>query len=215
MHKIDRTLAVEPACLGRYNYPTHTWEDISSEDKHQIQESLKEMQDVRCAYCEGTIHADGHIEHFRRKNQNHFPHLTFVWSNLFRSCGSKEHCGHFKDRRDAPPYNPIQIIKPDEHEPDEYFYFHSNGEIRHRSGISVEYQKRACETIRVFNLNCGALQAERRRALRSYQQKQRGILDAIMDFDEQGRQEFIAEEIQATKHDPHWTVIRHYFEKVH
>ena len=215
MHKLDRELVAVPQCLDQYNYQTHTWEDMNHDDKMQIREQLNELQVFRCAYCESAIYDNGHIEHFRRKNQNHFPSLTFVWSNLFYSCGSKEHCGHFKDRNGALPYNPIVLIKPDDDDPDDYFYLHSSGEIRHRSGISVYDQNRVYETIRVFNLNCGVLKAERRRTLRSYEQKQLGILDELMNFDEQTRQEFIAEEIQATHRDPHCTVIRHYFEKAH
>jgi hypothetical protein len=35
-----------------------------------------------------------------------------------------------------------------------------------------------------------------------------------MEFDECERQEFINQEIEATKNDSHCTVIRHYFEKI-
>jgi len=215
MHKLDRTLAAEPSCLAGYDHKKHTWNDIRSDDKQQIRECLDQLQDVRCAYFEGTIYADGHIEHFRRKNPNYFPHLTFVWSNLFRSCGSSDHCGHYKDRPGAAPYDPSVLVKPDEHEPDNYFYFHSTGEIRHRSGISADDQSRATETIRVFNLDCGSLRAARRRALRIYEQREMGVLEGLMEFDELTRRDFIAEEIYATRLEPHWSVIRHYFEKAH
>ena len=215
MHKLDRTLTAAPACLAGYDHHTHSWDDVRPGDKQQIRASLEQMQDVRCAYCEGPVYGDGHIEHFRRKNPHHFPNLTFVWSNLFLSCGSQDHCGHYKDRPSANPYDPNDLVKPDEHDPDHYYYYHSYGEIRPRSGISQDDLTRALETIRVFNLNCGALAADRRRALRMYEQHNPGILDDLMAFDEQDRQQFIADEIQATQRDPHWTVIRHYFEKVH
>jgi len=215
MHKLDRARVPDPPCLSKYDYHTQTWEDVSSDDKKQIRLELEQLQDVRCAYCEGEIFSGGHVEHFRRKNPNHFPHLTFTWSNLFLSCGSNIHCGHYKDRPSTAAYNPDDLVKPDEHEPDDYFYFHSSGEIRHRTGISINDQARASETIRVFNLNCGVLMAARRRALHLYDQIQPGILEALMTFKEQDRQEFINEEISATQGYPHCTVIRHYFEKVY
>lgn len=213
MHKLDRTHTAEPVCLVGHVLRKHTWDDVTPDDKQKIRKSLEQLQDVRCAYCEGLVYADGHIEHFRRKN--HFPHLTFVWSNLFLSCGSQEHCGHYKDGPKAAQYSPDELVKPDEDEPDQYFYFHSSGEIRQRSGTSATDLKRASETIRVFNLNCGFLMAARRRALRFYEHRQPGILDFLMEFNEPTRQEFIAEEIHATRLEPHWTVIRHYFEKAH
>ncbi|HTU17639.1 MAG TPA: hypothetical protein VMG10_06205, partial [Gemmataceae bacterium] len=93
--------------------------------------------------------------------------------------------------------------------------FNSSGEARLRPGLSVDATQRANKTIRVFNLNCGELQAERRRALNIYEKREPGILEALIGFDEQSRQEFIEQEIQATRHDPYRTTIRHFFEKVH
>lgn len=58
MHKLDRSAVAEPACLASYSYPQHTWEDVSSSDKSQIRNSLKKMQDCRCAYCEGPIYSN-------------------------------------------------------------------------------------------------------------------------------------------------------------
>ena len=181
--------------------------------KKKIRSRLRKMQGPRCAYCEGAVYCDAHIEHFRRKNPHHFPELTFAWSNLFWSCESNEHCGHYKDRPSAPPYNPADLIKPDEEDPDVYFYFHSSGEVRPRSGLDPRQLHRANETIRVFNLNCGPLKAARRQALKQYERRDPDILEALMAFDEETRQAFIIEEIQATSRDPHCTVIRHFFEK--
>ena len=214
MHKLDRPSVTKPACLASYNYQQHTWEDMSSLDKGQIRNSLKKMQDCRCAYCEGPIYSsNGHIEHFRRKNQAHFPNLTFAWSNLFLSCDYREHCGHYKDRPSASCYNPVDIVKPDIDDPDQFFYFHFSGEVHPRSGIDTG-PRRAKETIRVFNLNCGVLKAKRRRTLSIYIKKEPGILETLMEFEEADRQQFIADEIKATQTEPYWTVIRHFFGKV-
>ena len=216
MHKLDRAAVPAPACLvGLYQHGVHSWDNLTQANKQEIRQQLTLLQGERCAYCEGPPYAEGHIEHFRRKNAAHFPELTFVWDNLFLACGSPDHCGHYKDRPGAPGYDPNHLIKPDVHDPDAFLYFHSSGEVRLRPGISEDATERANETIRVFNLNCGELQAERRRALKIYEKREPGILEALIRFDEQSRQGFIEQEIQATRHDPYWTTIRHFFEKAH
>ena len=214
MRKLDRTIAPSPACLGAYRHPANTWNDVESAERREIRASLERMQGNRCAYCEGLVGADGHIEHFRRKGPGHYPELTFDWPNLFLSCGSSDHCGHYKDRPGAPDYNPDEIVKPDIDDPDAELYFHSTGEVRPRSDGNAPNARRATETIRVLNLNCGRLRAQRRRVVRIYEQREPGILDALMEFDEPSRREFIDAEIEFTRNDPYWTVIRHYFEKI-
>lgn len=221
MHKLDRSVATEPSCLARYDHRTQSWDDLGPADKQEIRASLTQMQDLRCAYCEGPLCSVGHIEHFRRKNPLHFPHLTFCWANLFLSCdgaGDGSHCGHYKDRSGGGDYDPRDLVKPDEEDPDQYFYFHSSGEIRPRSNnrdeeASREDARRASVTIRVFHLDYGPLKAARRRALRVYQKRNPDILEALMGFDQPARQDFIAQEIEATRLEPYWTVIRHFFEK--
>jgi uncharacterized protein (TIGR02646 family) len=162
MHKLDRALVTEPACLAQYDHKRQTWDDLRDDHKREIREALEVMQQMRCAYCEGAYYShDRHIEHFRRKNSGQFPELTFIWTNLFLSCDAdnQEHCGHYKDRKGS-PYNPEDLIKPDDDEPDDYLYFHSSGEVRPWSGIDEARERRAKETIRVFNLNYPSLNDE-------------------------------------------------------
>ena len=234
MHKLNRPFVQRPACLDKYDCNTKTWNDLIGQDKKTVRLSLQSMQGqqivddasddeqlvilgLRCAYCESQVYHGGHIEHFRRKNPLHFPQLTFEWANLFIACDSKEHCGHYKDRPKAPPYNPDDLIKPDEHDPDGYLYFHSSGEVRvrHRDGMTEDDRRRGAETIRVFHLDCGRLKGARHKALNQYLDSNSGILEALMDFDENDRQVFIGEEIEATKWQPFWTTIRHFFEQLH
>jgi uncharacterized protein (TIGR02646 family) len=233
MHKLNRAIVSKPTCLDDFDHTTQTWSDLSGDSKRLVRLSLQAMQGqqvitddaddnalyifgLRCAYCECQIFNGGHIEHFRRKNPAHFPELTFEWTNLFIACGSTEHCGHYKDRGGA-PYDPDQLIKPDEHDADDYLYFHSSGEVRVRSRVDMSEQarQRGDETIRVFHLNCGILKGVRHRALKIYLDRNTGILEALMDFNQNDRQAFIGEEIEATKWEPFWTTIRHFFEKVH
>lgn len=216
MHKLDRAAVSPPACLTAYSHTTHTWADVTSNDKEQIRVHLNSLQGRRCAYCEGSLDEFGqHVEHFRRKNPAHFPQLTFAWSNLFWSCDADIHCGHYKDRPSAPSYDPNNVIKPDDHDPDRFFYFHSLGEVRMRPHLSSQDETMASETVRVFNLNAPELMASRRRALKIYSDRNLGMLEVLMSCSEEERAAFVKDEIEATKYDPHWTVIRHFFEKVH
>ena len=237
MHFLDRSTVAAPDCLAGWKYPEKNWDDFTGEGracKKQLRLALQRLQSrqiiddgaddeveyllgLRCAYCEGHIYHGGHIEHFLRKNPNHFPQLTFEWTNLFLACGSEVHCGHYKDRPRALPYNPDELVKPDIHNPDDFLYFHSSGEVRVRlrEGITEEDVRRGSETIRVFNLGCGSLKGARHKALKQYLDRESGFLDAVMDFTESERQAFINEEIDATRHDPFWSTIRHFFEKLH
>ncbi|MFA7239081.1 MAG: retron system putative HNH endonuclease [Sulfuricellaceae bacterium] len=184
MHKLDRSAVAAPACLAEYDYQTQTWDDFSGVCKRQVRFALFQIQGIpgitskdaaeyglRCAYCEGAIRHEGHLEHFRQKNRNcpeGYPELTFDWHNLFIACGSKDHCGHYKDRLSAQPYDPDQLIKPDEHDPEHYFYFHSSGEIRALHGLDDEDKLRAIETIRVFGLDNRSLVGARAKAVSKY-----------------------------------------------
>lgn len=211
MHKLDRNGANQPTCLSSYDHRTQDWDDIGAACKRDIREALKAMQGgCRCAYCEGPTYAGGHIEHFRRKA--HFPELTFAWTNLFFSCDAPEHCGHHKDSKGT-SYDPDDLVKPDDHNPDTLFYFHSTGEVRVRSGIDSSAVRRAEETIRVFNLNHGPLKASRRRAIDAFNRRDPDLLEAIMELPPADREAFITAEVEATRSAPFWTTIRHFFER--
>lgn len=226
MHKLDRTTAVAPACLTGYQYPTHTWEDFGGPCKRELRAALVQMQGIpgvttpdadehglRCAYCEGPIRIDGHIEHFRRKNPHlGFPHLTFDWHNLFLACGSKEHCGHYKDRKDAPAYDPNQLIKPDQDDPEQFLYFHSSGEVRPREKISESDAKRASETIRVFGLDNRTLAGERHKAVKKYRIMKDVELQEIESWSLAEREAYLQDEIAATQWQPYATTIKHFLQ---
>ena len=211
MRKLDRTAVPAPSCLAEYYRQHKRWDDVMSEDKRPIREALGSMQNDLCAYCEGPLRDDAHIEHFRRRHDA--PQLTFAWKNLFLSCNEPTHCGHHKDRSGS-PYDPADLVKPDEDDPDEFLFFSSAGDVRPRSGIDEAKRRRAEETIRVFNLNHGALRALRRRALAVYQGLEPDILGALEAFEATDREQLIAAEIAATAHDPYGASIRHFFERV-
>ncbi len=210
MHRLERGPA--PACLQQYDGARQRWGDLETGDKRDLRAALEAMQADRCAYCEGPLWKGGHIEHFRRRAN--FSGLTFAWGNLFLSCGAEEHCGRHKDRPRGESYDPADLVKPDEEDPDGFFYLHSDGEIRPRLGIGDRDRERAERTIRILGLDCGPLRAARRRALRAYEEREPDILGTLMDMDEPDRSDFIAMELEATKDEPHGSVIRHYFERI-
>ena len=227
MHKLNREKAEAPQCLNEYDHNRQAWEHLGDECKRQLRAALVQMQGipevttpeaseygVRCAYCEDAIYHDGHIEHFRRKNLNHFPELTFEWHNLFLACGSRKHCGHYKDRQNADPYDPANLIKPDIEDPEDYLYFHSSGEIRSREGLDINQKTKANETIRVFGLDNPALESSRARALKTYKDTVLSDLDEIAEWDSELREAYIQEEIEKTQWQAFSTTIKHFLSNV-
>lgn len=225
MHKLDRTSVAPPECLDAYDYQTQRWGALGADCKRQLRAALVLMQGIpgvttpdaneyglRCAYCEGSIHHAGHIEHFRRKNREHHPELTFAWGNLFLACGANAHCGHYKDRKGAADYDPDHLIKPDEQRPSDFLHFHSTGEVWGRTGLSEVDAHKAAETIRVFGLNEGALPGARAKALSVYKKRVLPDLDEVAAWSIAERQDYLAQEIQATRWDPYATTIQHFLQ---
>lgn len=83
---------------------TPTYNDLSGDEKAAVFKSLKKEQGHLCCYCERELkNNDYHIEHLKPKDQNKFPELQLVYSNLLCSCqrniekGKPRHCGNSKD----------------------------------------------------------------------------------------------------------------------
>lgn len=214
MHKLERTEA--PPCLSGYDHRTQHWDDISADCKKATRTQLDAMQGPRCAYCESSIEfEDSHIEHFRRKGgpppQPH-RHLMFDWDNLFLSCDSRAHCGHYKDRPSAPPYDPNDLIKPDIEDPHRLLYFHRNGAIRPRKGLNEAERDRVSETIRVFNLEEKLLVANRRSAVDRYlrQNEKQADLDELMNWSAEDRRAWLDLEIDAIRDQPYVSTLLHF-----
>ena len=224
MHKLDRTTVTAPTCLNDYQYPTHTWDKLDGTCKRALRAALVQMQGIpgittpdaneyglRCAYCEAQIRHEGHIEHFRRKNPLlGFPQFTFAWENLFLACESEEHCGHYKDRKWASPYNPDELIKPDQDDPDQFLFFHSSGQVLPREKISEKDRRRASETIRVFGLDNPTLEGARHRAVKGYRKMKDADLQEIESWSDAEREAYLQGEITATQWEPYATTIKHF-----
>ena len=167
------------------------------------------MQGERCAYCECSLIAQGkHIEHFRQKSI--YPQGTFDWWNLFGSCNRNNSCGKHKDSI-ASNYDHRDLIKPDVDDPNHFFHFMVDGTIALRDGLSATDQKRATETLRIFNLDQthGPLRAMRHEAAVGY--KETGL--AVAELFERARRRdclaFITDELASTADFPFRSVIRH------
>lgn len=126
------------------------------------------------------------------------------------ACDSKDHCGHYKDRPRAVNYHPDTLIKPDTEDPEDYFYFHSSGEIRPRTGIDANKENKANQTIQVFGLDNRKLASRRARALKIYKEKILNELEEIADWEPELREEYIREEIEHTQWQAFSTTIKHF-----
>jgi uncharacterized protein (TIGR02646 family) len=205
MRKLDRNGVTAPECLVNYQYTAQNWDDITALDRAEIRRHLEQMQGRRCAYCEGPLDALGqHIEHFRRKRR--FPQLTFAWANLYWSCDQTDSCGHYKDHG-AGAYNVDDLIEPCADNPDQFFRFRTDGTISVRSGLDPAQQRRAEETLRVFNLNpkWGRLRNMRKAALSTYV----SLVDGVIEFSVGELQEFFSRELSEAAAQPFFTAIRH------
>lgn len=208
MHRLHR--GTEPECLQHYRNSGTKWEDIAPDDKVAIQHQLRAMQGCLCAYCEASIKNAGnrHIEHFR-KRQNH-PDKTFAWDNLFWSCNNPNCCGFYKDSSATGSYSPDDLIKPDEEDPEEYFLFLATGHIKVRGGLSAVQQRRAEETLRVFNLNGKntGLIWRRRNVARNY----RKTLEALMYIGSTATSkitEYIDQLLAEARNNEFYTTVKH------
>lgn len=206
MHKLNRPTA--PSCLDKYQHGLNNWGDVSSEDKAEIWLSLHHMQGSRCAYCECEIDMqdgaqDAHIEHFRQRGR--YPQSTFDWDNLFGSCNRTDSCGKYKDKQ---TYNYSDLIKVDDEDPEDYLRFLPDGQMVPKDQLDANQQRRAEETIRVFNLN-GALRQIRRIHVMGYLQTAEELAALAEDCDEADWQELLEEELRAVSGMPHETAIQH------
>jgi uncharacterized protein (TIGR02646 family) len=208
MHKLNRGTA--PGCLARYQCGRKTWEDVVETDKEEIRTELKSMQCELCAYCECSLIDHGqHIEHLRQRSI--YPQGAFDWQNLFASCNRKNSCGKHKDSIPR-TYDHRDLIKPDVEDPEYFYHFMVDGTISLRPGLSAAEQKRATETLRIFNLDQthGSLRAMRHEAGVGYEET--GL--AVAELFEAGAPAadclaFIIEELAYTSSLPFRTVIRH------
>jgi uncharacterized protein (TIGR02646 family) len=214
MHRLDRSAVPVPACLvappegGRYN-------TLHGSEREEIRARLLELQCHRCAYCErrtGDDRDDGHIEHFR--NQSGHAGLELAWTNMFWSCNDEKTCGKHKDKCDRPSgprarFVPDDIIDPSIDDPDDFFLFVVDGTVRHFDGLDAISERRALETLRVFQLaNSAYLRRSREDAVKPYL---RAIV-ALLSAGQEVVVRYVQGEIANIDSAPFATAIRQYLE---
>lgn len=167
MHKLDRPYP-GPSVLQKAKTEGLAWDEFH--EKEEVQLALSVMQNNRCAYCESSLKiGEGHIEHFRRKNKDWFPALTFEWSNLFYSCMRNGSCGCHKDRPGVLAKDQLDLlIDPCVDNPEDFLVFTADGNVSPRSGLSEADHKRAVLTIDVFNLRHPDLKCARANEIKKY-----------------------------------------------
>ncbi len=90
---------------------------LSVWNQKYIRESLLQMSDNKCCYCESLVgkgHKEMHIDHFHPKNA--YKEEVVTWENLLPSCPN---CNKSKSAHDT--YTE-PIVNPCETDPREYFY---------------------------------------------------------------------------------------------
>ncbi|MBF0471842.1 MAG: TIGR02646 family protein [Gammaproteobacteria bacterium] len=207
MHRLTRS-SQPPVCLANYHHGRNHWKQITPAEKDEIWQKLEQMQQHRCAYCEAAISSEGehgnrHIEHFRQRSR--YPQGTFAWSNLFGSCNREERCGKHKDK--LPPYEHHDLIKPDSEDPEAFLQFLPDGNVAPVDGLSLSDQKRAEETIRIFNLN-GSLRQIRETMIKGYLQTAEEFADLAAQYDESEWLPLLQAELRKIDHLPFATAIK-------
>ncbi len=144
-------------------------------NKPYVRKALHEMFHDKCAYCESKIShvAYPQIEHYRPKNENKYPHLTFDWQNLLLACAKcngKEYKGDQFPLEDNDENKPL-LLNPCEDDPAQYLYFEQ------ARLASLAASKRGAKTIEVLGLNRDELFDRRRELLRLVDYIRRAVED--------------------------------------
>lgn len=204
-----------PECLAAVPAGT-PWSSFGPPCKPKVRQALETMNTDRgpaalCSYCESLLtEASGaHIEHLFPKSDH--PDKTYRWDNLYLSCQSTDHCGHYKDSTAAPDYDPADLIQPDIDNPDDYLHFHSSGEVAVRSGLPDAERHRAQTTIAVLNLNAPSLVASRHAVASQIHAMILPDLELLELLDEDDLSELFSAEIESFRTGPHPTTARHFF----
>jgi len=183
LRKLTRT--AEPACLqknmgiwttqfveARAKNPTHKFSWRNPSCYQAIRQSLADMTQQHCAFCDGPIGSESRetVEHFRPKSQ--FPELAYAWDNLFPCC---DMCQSFKlERFDE------ALLKPDTLEYVFHHYFTVNyhtGEIEPSPRADAIAQHRVLITLKLYGLNVPKRKTMRLREWRFYSNEQTPNID--------------------------------------
>ena len=145
-------------------------------EKDAMHQSLFLEQTGQCVYCGRRIELNGtknyHIEHFRPRAQDKYPHLELDYSNLFLSCGSHRDsgaqgtCGNHKGEW----FDEECHIPPVPESCAERFRYHLSGKV------ADDGSREAQRMLDVLNLNHSELIRERKEIIEDLETElERGI----------------------------------------
>lgn len=171
-----------------------SWSDFSTSGAGaELRFCKAEEQQGLCAYCECRLtDTDGklplgvsHIDHFYQ--QARFPHLRFVWENMFLSCKHRDSCGVYKDRQALPSES---LLNPHDDHPRSFITFVPVStyllEATPLPGLSPEQRRKAGNTIKALNLNTRRLSKLRYETTLKYKDSIRALLQLLTpDTDEE------------------------------
>ena len=133
----------------RENGPSSDW--ATPRAKTILREALAAITHGKCAYCErnpGTLE----IDHYVAKSVD--SDSAFVWENLFPAChecnfrkGDVDHVG--------------RLLKPDEDDPEAFFWLGPEGELKPRPECTPPDEQRALKTIEILGLQRPGLRQNR------------------------------------------------------
>ena len=119
--------------------------------KSVISGALLAITHGKCIYCESTlgVTSELNIEHYIAKSVR--PEIAFEWTNLLPACRL---CNGEKGEAD----HEGRLLKPDDEDPEPFFWIHpGTGELEPHPALNADQRHRAEETIRLCNLQRGAL----------------------------------------------------------
>ncbi|SKB00127.1 TIGR02646 family protein [Prosthecobacter debontii] len=127
--------------------PSCDWPQVKNEngEMETLQKMLSRSTCMHCSYCDSLMGYSSRdtIDHFLPKK--HFPHLAYVWTNLYLCCDGCQRKGTKYDE---------EALRPDEAEYSfsRYFRYRRNGEM---SVVATDEndRRRAEITLNVLDLN--------------------------------------------------------------
>jgi uncharacterized protein (TIGR02646 family) len=124
-----------------------------------LRAALRPLAHGKCAYCESTlgVTTDLEIEHYVAKSRE--LDLAFEWTNLLPACRMCNSAKGDTDHRNT-------VLKPDDEDPEPYFWVEAaTGRLEPHPALDESQKQRAEETIRIHNLQRGALCSNRFRRI--------------------------------------------------
>lgn len=162
-----------PSLLQEYRaMPGATFDNMDSDTKKQLRESLAAEQGFLCCYCGKEIQADYHsvIEHFLPKGVPAYSHLQLDYDNLLCSCdgGEKERKGKckrykklFPSHCDDKKGDAVLPLTPLDSRVEDQFSYDEEGHI-------YGWSEDAKAAIRILNLDCSTIVNRRKAAIEPY-----------------------------------------------